>query len=180
MSNKLVLRSPRNCTGLRKWSVTRPTPRVTGGGSCQITDKTRSLKRKESWPKLLLLGIQTGDKKAKPPFFVAYSRLCPHCRNLAGGGCLLSRFHFTLCRYFLDHVACRNLPWRASRKRDPEQLFQVLDGGLVSGKGLRSFSVTQQTSYNSTNSSCMHNFVWIEILWFIIWPIFQPGQVVDW
>ena len=31
-----------------------------------------------------LLGIQTGDKLliAKPPFFVAYSRLCRHCRNL--------------------------------------------------------------------------------------------------
>ena len=54
------------------------------------------------------------------------------------------------------------------KKRDPEQLLQVLDGGLVGGKGLRSFSVTQQASYNSTNSSCMHNFVWIEILWFII------------
>ena len=33
-------------------------------------------------------------------------------RNLAEGGCLLSRFHFTRCRYFLGHVACRNLPWQ--------------------------------------------------------------------
>ena len=22
------------------------------------------------------------------------------------------RFHFTRCRYFLGHVACRNLPWQ--------------------------------------------------------------------
>ena len=37
-------------------------------------------KRKENWRRLLL-GIQTGDKLAKPPFFAAYSRLCRHCRN---------------------------------------------------------------------------------------------------
>ena len=73
----------------------------------KLTDKRRSLKRKENWLKLLLLGIQTGNKLAKPPFFVAYSRLCRHCRNFAEGGCLLSPFHFTLC-------ACRNLPCRAS------------------------------------------------------------------
>ena len=56
--------------------------------------------------------MQTGDKLAKPPFFVAYSRLCRHCRNLVEGGCRLSRFHFRLCRYFLGHVAGRNLPWQ--------------------------------------------------------------------
>ena len=39
-------------------------------------------------------------------------RLCHHCHNLAEGGCLLSRFHFMRCRYFLGHVACRNLPWQ--------------------------------------------------------------------
>ena len=43
---------------------------------------------------------------------VAYCRLCRHYRNLAEEGCLLSRFHFTCCRYFLGHVACRNLPWQ--------------------------------------------------------------------
>ena len=43
---------------------------------------------------------------------VAYCRLCCHCRNLAEGGCLLSWFHFMRCRYFLGHVACRNLPWQ--------------------------------------------------------------------
>ena len=37
----------------------------------------------------------------------AYCRLYHHCRNLAEGGCLLSRFHFTCCRYVLGHVACR-------------------------------------------------------------------------
>ena len=43
---------------------------------------------------------------------VAYCRLCRHGRNLAEGGCLLSRFHFTHCRYYLSHVACQNLPWQ--------------------------------------------------------------------
>ena len=46
---------------------------------------------------------------AKPPFFLAYSRLCRHCHNLAEGSCLLSRFHFTLCRYFLGQVAWQGL-----------------------------------------------------------------------
>ena len=63
--------------------------------------------------------MQTGDKLAKPPFFVAYSRLCRHCRNLVEGGCRLSRFHFRLCRYFLGHVACRNLPWQGLSFRAP-------------------------------------------------------------
>ena len=82
--------------------------------------RRRCLKRKEIWRKLLLLGIQTGDKLAKPPFFVAYSRLCRHCRSLAEGGCLLSRFHFTLCRYFLGHVACKwNLPWQGHVQQRP-------------------------------------------------------------
>ena len=49
---------------------------------------------------------------AKLLFVVANSWLCCHCRNLAGGSCLLSPFHFKLCRYFLGHVACRNLPWQ--------------------------------------------------------------------
>ena len=31
--------------------------------------------------KLLLLGIHTFDELAKPLFFVAYSRLCHHCRD---------------------------------------------------------------------------------------------------
>ena len=43
-------------------------------------------------------------------------RLCRHCRNLAEGGCLLSRFHFMRCRYFLGHVACWNLAWQGLYK----------------------------------------------------------------
>ena len=76
-------------------------------GPLKLSDKRRFLRRKE-W-KLLLLHIQTGDKLAKPQFFVAYSWLSRHCRNLAEGGGLLLRFHLTFCRYFLGHVVCRNL-----------------------------------------------------------------------
>ena len=58
------------------------------------------------------------------------------------------------------------------KKRDPEQIFQVLEGGLKGGKILNSFSVAQQTSY-TTNSSCTI-LLWIELLRFII------SLVVDW
>ena len=78
-------------------------------GPLKLTEMRHALKCKENWRKLLL-GIQTGDKLDKPLFFVAYSQLCCHCRNLTI--CLLSPFHFTLCCYFLDPVACRNLPWQ--------------------------------------------------------------------
>ena len=55
---------------------------------------------------------------------VAYCRLCRHCRYLAEGGCLLSRFHFTRCCHFLGHVAFRNLPWQGLMYRNPpSQLF---------------------------------------------------------
>ena len=81
-------------------------------GQLKLSDERQSLKHKQNWRKLLLLGIQPGDKLAKPPFFVAYSRLCRHCRNLAEGACRLLRFHFRPCRYFLGHVSCRNLPWQ--------------------------------------------------------------------
>ena len=43
-------------------------------------------------------------------------RPCRHCCNLAKGGCLLSRFHFMRCHYFLGHVSCRNLPWQGLNK----------------------------------------------------------------
>ena len=33
--------------------------------------------------------------KPNPPFFVPYSWLFHHCHNLAKGGCLLTRFHFS-------------------------------------------------------------------------------------
>ena len=52
------------------------------------------------------------------------------------------------------------------RERDPEQIFQFLESGLKGGKMLKSFSVTQQTSY-TTNSSCTI-LLWIELLRFII------------
>ena len=55
-------------------------------GPLRLTDKRRSLKRKENGRKSLHLGIQTDDKLAKPQFFVAYSRLGHHCRNLAEEG----------------------------------------------------------------------------------------------
>ena len=104
-------RSPRSCARLLKWGVPRRAFRRVHRSSL-TKDNRRSPKRKENWRKSLLLGIQTGNKSAKTPFFVAYSRLYRHCRNLAEGGCLSSRFHFTLCRYFLGHVACPNLPWQ--------------------------------------------------------------------
>ena len=37
--------------------------------------------------------------------------------------CLVSRFHFTRCRYFLSHVACRNLPWQGLIN-DGDNIFQ--------------------------------------------------------
>ena len=110
--DNLVPRSPRSCAGLRKWRLCDGPTRRAQEGLLKLSDERQPLKRKENWRKLLLLGIQTGDKLAKPPFFVAYSRLCRHCRNLAAGGCRLSPFHLRLCRYFLGHVACRNLPWQ--------------------------------------------------------------------
>ena len=116
VTDNLVPRSPRSCGRLRKWRLRDRTMRgALRRVRLKLTDKRQSLKRKENWLKLLLLGIQTGDKLAKPPFFVAYSRLYRHCRYLAEGGCLVSRFHFRLCRYFLGHVACRNLRWQGLR-----------------------------------------------------------------
>ena len=112
LTDNLVPRSPRSCAGLRKWRLRDGPTRRTLEGPLKLPEERQSLKRKENWRRLLLLGIQNGDKLAKPPFFVAYSRLCRHSRNLAEGGCRLSRFHFRLCRYFLGHVACRNLPWQ--------------------------------------------------------------------
>ena len=43
---------------------------------------------------------------------VAYCQLFRHFLNLVEGGCLLSRFYFKHCRYFLGHVACQNLSWQ--------------------------------------------------------------------
>ena len=112
LTDYLVPRSPRSCAGLRKWRLCDGPAQRAQEGPLKLPEERQSLKRKENWRRLLLLGIQTGGTLAKPPFFVAYSRLCGHCRNLAEGGCRLSQFHFRLCRYFLGHVACRNLPWQ--------------------------------------------------------------------
>ena len=86
-------------------------------GPLKLTDKIRSLKRKENGRKLRLLGIQTGDNLAKPLFFVTYSRLCRHCRNLVEEGCLLPRFHFTLRRWVMLLVGI--YPGRASVEEPP-------------------------------------------------------------
>ena len=66
-------------------------------GPLKLTEMRHALKCKENWWKLLL-GIQTGDKLAKPLFFVAYSQLCRHCRNLTI--CLLSPSFYTLLLLF--------------------------------------------------------------------------------
>ena len=55
------------------------------------------------------------NKLAKRPFFVASSRLCRHCRNLAEGGCLLTQFHFTLCRDFFGSCCLLDLTWKGPR-----------------------------------------------------------------
>ena len=66
---------------------------------------------------------------------VAYCHLCRHSRNLAEGGCLLSRFHFTRSRSFLGHVACRTLPWQ----------------GLISLTGIRLEDGLQVLKKNNNN-----------------------------
>ena len=65
------------------------------------------------------------------------------------------------------------------KKEIRNSLFQVLEGGLVGGKILKPFSVTQQTSYTFSNSSCTI-LLWIEILWFTKRPIFDSCQVRLW
>ena len=62
--------SPRSCAGLL---IPRRSLRRVHWSSLTRWYKRRSLKRKENWRKILL-GIQTGNKLAKPSFFVGYSR----------------------------------------------------------------------------------------------------------
>ena len=107
VTDNLVLRSPRNCAGLHKWSVTQHMLRRS---PLKLTDKIRSLKRRENWWKLLVLGIQTGDKPNHCSLSLSYSQLCRHFRSLAERRCPFSPFHFTLFRNFLGHVTCQNLP----------------------------------------------------------------------
>ena len=110
LTDNLVLRSPRNCAGLHKWSVMWRTLRRC---PLKFTDKRRSLKCKENWWKLLLLSIQTGDKLAKPLLFVTYSQLCHHFHSLAERGCPFLPFHFTLCRAFWVMLLVGIYPGRA-------------------------------------------------------------------
>ena len=80
---------------------------------------------------------------------VAYCRLCHYCRNLAEGGCLFWRFHFTHCRYFLGHVAFRNLPW------------QGLSGVMQHlGPGNYTFTVLLGDYWGSLKMTVCVTFVW--------------------
>ena len=107
MTDNLVLRSRRNFAGLR-WSVTRRALRRINWSSLTRDVLWSASKIDENY--FFLAFRLVIIKLVKPSFFVAYSQLCRHCLNLTEGGCLFSPFHFTLCSYFLGHVACRNLP----------------------------------------------------------------------
>ena len=86
---------------------------------------------------------------------VAYCRLCRHCRNLAEGGCLFSRFHFTCCCYFVGHVACRNLPWQGlkilnffcKRTNNSPKFEGCFLRGPVSSKGFKFSMVAQLNTW---------------------------------
>ena len=67
---------------------------------------------------------------------------------------------------------------KRERERDPEQIFQFLESGLKGGKMLKSFSVTQQTSY-TTNSSCTI-LLWMELLRFIISLVMDLCRSSSW
>ena len=108
LTDNLVPRSPRSCAGLSKW-------RLRDGPTRHALMRSTETHWQDTISEAqgILTKITSSwhlDKLAKPPLFVAYCRLCRHCRNLAEGGCRLSRFHFSLCRYFVGHVACQNLP----------------------------------------------------------------------
>ena len=68
------------------------------------------------WSNFSLVGlyitIKLAQKHMKSPFFVVNSRPYCHCRSFVEKSCLLSQIYFMRCRYFLGHVACRNLPWQ--------------------------------------------------------------------
>ena len=95
LTDNLVPRSPRSCAGLRKWRLHDGPTRRTQEGPMKLPDERQSLKRKENWRKLLLLGIQTGDKLAKPPFLshilgfavdvIIWSREVVACRDFILG-----------------------------------------------------------------------------------------------
>ena len=56
--------------------------------------------------------------------------LCRHCRNLAEGGCLLSRFHFTCCCYFWAMSLVRICPSRASQNGNISWQWESARKGL--------------------------------------------------
>ena len=68
------------------------------------------------WSNFSLVGLyitlKLAQKHMKSPFFVVNSRPYCHCRSFVEKSCLLSQIYFMRCRYFLGHVACRNLPWQ--------------------------------------------------------------------
>ena len=100
-----------------------------GGGRGKKLIGTRQLKHKT--PHLILCKIRGpargGSHVARLNFKTScvgvYKWLLLIVGFAAEGGCLLSRFHFTRCRYFLGHVACRNLPWQGLKK--PSNLIPV-------------------------------------------------------
>ena len=68
------------------------------------------------WSNFSLVGLyitlKLAQKHMKSLFFVVNSRPYCHCRSFVEKSCLLSQIYFMRCRYFLGHVACRNLPWQ--------------------------------------------------------------------
>ena len=73
------------------------------------------------WSNFSLVGLyitlKLAQKHMKSPFFVVNSRPYCHCRSFVEKSCLLSQVYFMRCRYFLGHVACRNLPWQGLKER---------------------------------------------------------------
>ena len=124
-------RSPRSCARLLKWGVPRRAFRRVHRSSL-TKDNRRSPKRKENWRKSLLLGIQTGNKLAKTPFFVALFSALPslsqfgrgrlslvpisfYALSLLFGSCRLSEFSWQ--GLLIGPVGW--FPWRAISSRNP-------------------------------------------------------------
>ena len=81
---------------------------------------------------------------------VAYCRPCHHCRNLAKEGCLLSRFHFTHCHYFLGHVAFWNLLWQGLIIRMKKVIIEEKNNTLT----------FYQILYTIISGKCMEIIMW--------------------
>ena len=78
------------------------------------------------WSNFSLVGLyitlKLAQKHMKSPFFVVNSRPYCHCRSFVEKSCLLLQIYFMRCRYFLGHVACRNLPWQGLNQREGLEL----------------------------------------------------------